>query len=260
MSATEPLLRLLQVTKSYAGPSGGDALVILAGIDLEVGEGESLAIVGPSGSGKSTLLNIIGTLDQVSTGSVRLRGEELAARTDVEVAAIRNRQIGFVFQAHHLLPQCTVLENVLIPTLACENEVLRDGAPERARRLLDRVGLGSRLGHRPGQLSGGERQRVAVVRALINEPRLLLADEPTGALDRSSSENLGQLLVDLNREEGVTLIVVTHSLDLARRMRRVFELRDGRLIPVAIDPPRAGGEGEPWGGSHVRVLPQPGQG
>ncbi len=260
MSATELLLRLHQVTKSYPGPAGGDALVVLAGIDLEVGEGESLAIVGPSGSGKSTLLNIIGTLDQVSTGSVRLRGEELAARTEVEVAAVRNRQIGFVFQAHHLLPQCTVLENVLIPTLACENEVLRDGAPDRARRLLDRVGLGARLGHRPGQLSGGERQRVAVVRALINEPPLLLADEPTGALDRSSSENLGQLLVDLNREEGVTLIVVTHSLDLARRMRRAFELRDGRLMPAVIDPPRSGCAARAGDGLSLRALLEPGQG
>ena len=148
---------------------------------------------------------------------------------DIKIAAVRNRQIGFVFQAHHLLPQCTVLENVLVPTLANNDAALRNGAGERAKRLLDKVGLGARLTHRPGQLSGGERQRVAVVRALINQPKLLLADEPTGALDRASAQNLADLLVQLNREEGVTLVVVTHALDLAKRMGRVLELRDGRL-------------------------------
>ncbi len=260
MSATEPLLKLFQVRKSYPGPASGEALTVLAGVDLDVEEGESIAIVGPSGSGKSTLLNIIGTLDQVTSGSVRLHGEELASRSEVEVAAIRSREVGFVFQAHHLLPQCTVLENVLVPTLACANKSLRDQAPERAGRLLGRVGLGDRLEHRPGQLSGGERQRVAVVRALINEPRLLLADEPTGALDRSSSERLGQLLVDLNREEGVTLIVVTHSLDLARRMRKVLELRDGRLAPAIIDGTRGGPAGEKDEGPRARGPSLPGQG
>ena len=147
----------------------------------------------------------------------------------IQLAEFRNRQIGFVFQAHHLLPQCTVLENVLVPTLVCRDEALRKEAPSRAQRLLERVGLGPRVRHRPGQLSGGERQRVAVVRALINNPPLLLADEPTGALDRHSAQALGQLLVDLNREEGVTLIVVTHALELARRMKQVLELRDGKL-------------------------------
>jgi len=175
----------------------------------------------------------MGTLDQPTEGRVWLNGRDLSRLPARELAALRNRQIGFVFQAHHLLPQCTVLENVLLPVLACRNEVVRDGAPERARRLLQRVGLADRLRHRPGQLSGGERQRVAVVRALINEPELLLADEPTGALDRLSANKLGELLVELNRELGVTLIVVTHSLELARRLGRVLELRDGALHPLA---------------------------
>ena len=156
-------------------------------------------------------------------------GRDLTTLDERALAELRNRHLGFVFQMHHLLPQCTVWENVLVPTLATRNEVLRDGAPERARRLLERVGLGHRLHHRPGQLSGGERQRAAVVRALINEPQLLLADEPTGALDRASAETLAQLLADLNRELRLSLVVVTHSLELARRMRRVLELRDGRL-------------------------------
>jgi lipoprotein-releasing system ATP-binding protein len=142
---------------------------------------------------------------------------------------VRNREVGFVFQSHHLLPQCTVLENVLVPTLPLADAALKESAPARARQLLEKVGLGHRLGHRPGQLSGGERQRVAVVRSLINRPKLLLADEPTGALDRSSAENLGDLLVRLNVDEGVSLIVVTHALDLAKRLQRVFELRDGTL-------------------------------
>lgn len=231
MSEPAPLLALSGVSKRYTSPEG-ESLAILDRLDLEVRRGDALAIVGPSGSGKSTLLNIIGTLDQPTAGHVRLDGRDLTHLDPRALAEVRNRQIGFVFQAHHLLPQCTVLENVLIPTLATDNEVLRDGAPDRARRLLDRVGLGARSRHRPGQLSGGERQRVAVVRALINEPPLLLADEPTGALDRASAERLGQLLLELNRETGVTLIAVTHSIELARRMQRVLELSAGKLVAV----------------------------
>jgi len=228
MASSEPQLKLTGVTKRYRGQVSGEAPV-LDGVDLGVSRGESVAILGPSGCGKTTLLNIIGTLDRPDAGEVRLEGQDLARLSARELAGVRNRQIGFVFQMHHLLPQCTVLENVLVPTLATTNEGLRDAAPERARRLLERVGLGARLHYRPGQLSGGERQRVAVVRALINEPQLLLADEPTGALDRASAETLAQLLGDLNHETGVTLIVVTHSLDLARRMQRMLELRDGQL-------------------------------
>jgi lipoprotein-releasing system ATP-binding protein len=230
MAAAEALLKLVQVTKRYDSP-GGEPRIVLDGIDLELGRGEAVAIVGPSGCGKSTLLNLMGTLDQPTSGRVQLEGQDLSKLDANGLAQLRNRQIGFVFQGHYLLPQCSVLENVLLPTLATTNEVLRDGAPDRARRWLERVGLAERLAHRPAQLSGGECQRVAVVRALINEPRLLLADEPTGALDRASAERLGDLLVGLNRETGVTLVVVTHASDLARRMGRVLELRDGRLSP-----------------------------
>ena len=232
MPSPAPLLKLASVTKRYDAPGKSEALTVLKEVSLEVTRGESLAIVGPSGSGKSTLLQIIGTLDRPTSGSVALDGQDLGTLDEQQLAAVRNRQIGFVFQAHYLLPQCTVLENVLVPTLACAEIRLRDGAGERAERLLQRVGLGERKSHRPGELSGGERQRVAVVRALINQPQLLLADEPTGSLDHTSAQQLGQLLLELNREEGVTLIVVTHALDLARHMGRVLELTDGRLGPV----------------------------
>jgi predicted ABC-type transport system involved in lysophospholipase L1 biosynthesis ATPase subunit len=224
---TKPLLALAEVTKHY--DSGAGKVDVLAGVNLTVAAGESLAIVGPSGCGKSTLLNIVGTLDRPDSGRVELAGQDLTRLDEVALAGVRNREIGFVFQSHHLLPQCTVLENVLVPTLPLEDVALRDSAPSRARQLLERVGLGDRLGHRPGQLSGGERQRVAVVRALINRPKLVLADEPTGALDRTSATSLGDLLVRLNVDEGVSLIVVTHALDLAKRLQKVFELRDGAL-------------------------------
>jgi len=222
-------LQLRDVGKTYRSVQNAPPVVVLEGINLEIRRGESAAIVGPSGSGKSTLLNIIGTLDQPTRGQVLLESEDIGQLDQDRLAAIRNRQIGFVFQAHHLLPQCTVLENVLTPTVVCADAELRQSAPERARRLLERVGLGRRFDHRPGQLSGGERGRVAVVRALINQPRLLLADEPTGSLDRAAGEELARLLVELNREESVTLIVVTHAQDLAQRMARRFQLLDGRL-------------------------------
>ena len=226
---SSPLLKLIDVCKRYESPTGTEAVPVLRDVTLEIGRGESVAIVGPSGSGKSTLLNIMGTLDRPSSGQALLDGRELSQLDDIQLAAVRNREIGFIFQSHHLLPQCTVLENVLVPTLANKDAALRNSAVERAKRLLEKVGLGARLTHRPGQLSGGERQRVAVARALINQPKLLLADEPTGALDRASAQNLADLLVRLNREEGVTVVLVTHALDLARRMGRVLELRDGRL-------------------------------
>jgi ABC-type lipoprotein export system ATPase subunit len=226
---TRPLLQLLEVDMEYPASTEAARVRVLQDVNLELQHGESVAIVGPSGCGKSTLLNLIGTLDQPTRGQVLLDGENLSKLDAVRLAEVRNRRMGFVFQSHHLLPQCTVLENVLVPTLAAKDPALRQGARERGRRLLDKVGLGQRLGHRPAQLSGGERQRVAVVRALINSPGLLLADEPTGALDRVSAEGLGELLIRLNREEGVALVVVTHALDLARRMQRILELRDGRL-------------------------------
>lgn len=232
MIQPEILLRLSHVTQRYGSGEGAGSVSVLKGVSLEVARGESLAIIGPSGSGKSTLLNIVGTLDRPTSGEVILAGQDLSKLNDAQLATVRNRQIGFVFQAHYLLPQCSVLENVLVPTLADTEGVLREGASERAARLLKRTGLGERMGHRPGQLSGGERQRVAVVRALINQPQLLLADEPTGALDRAAAEQLAQLLLELNREEGVTLIVVTHALDLAHKMGRVVELVDGVLAPA----------------------------
>ena len=216
-------LKLEDVSKSYDSVLDGPPVHVLDGINLTMQQGESAAIAGPSGSGKSTLLNIIGTLDGPTRGRVFLREQDLAKLDELRLAAVRNRQIGFVFQAHHLLPQCTVLENVLVPSLASSDSAQQKTAPERARRLLDRVGLGGRIDHRPGQLSGGERQTCeAVVRALINQPELLLADEPTGALDRAAAEELARLLIELNREEGVTLILVTHAPDLAARMKRVF--------------------------------------
>src|SRR5436189_2007192 len=181
MPEANMVLKLTNVTKQYDGSGGTVALPVLREVTLEVESGDSVAIVGPSGSGKSTLLNIMGTLDRPSSGQVLLDGKELSLLDDIQLAAVRNREIGFIFQSHHLLPQCTVLENVLVPTLANKDASLRDGAVERAKQLLDKIGLGARLTHRPGQLSGGERQRVAVVRALINQPKLLLADAPTGA-------------------------------------------------------------------------------
>jgi predicted ABC-type transport system involved in lysophospholipase L1 biosynthesis ATPase subunit len=241
MSSAGPLLKVSDVTRRYDSPDGAAALVVLDGVSLEIRPAESVAIIGPSGSGKSTLLQIIGTLDRPTSGEVNLNGQELTQLGEKELAAVRNREVGFVFQAHYLLPQCTVLENVLVPTLAHRPGTSLPGRTEttkaeppgvRARRLLSRVGLSERLQHRPGQLSGGERQRVAVVRALINQPQLLLADEPTGSLDQTSAQQLAQLLLELNREEAVALIVVTHALELARRMSRIFELSRGRLVPT----------------------------
>jgi ABC-type lipoprotein export system ATPase subunit len=219
------ILELSGVTKSYTSPEGAETPV-LRGIDLSVGKGESIAIAGPSGCGKSTLLNIIGTLDRPTAGRVTLDGRDVSALGETQLAEVRSRVVGFVFQLHHLLPQCSILENVLVPTLVTKGQ---DGVDARARTLLERVGLGQRLSHRPGQLSGGECQRAAVVRALINRPQLLLADEPTGSLDRSSAEALATLLGELNREEGVALIYVTHSAELAAKAGKVLELRDGRL-------------------------------
>jgi lipoprotein-releasing system ATP-binding protein len=199
---------------------------VLCGIDLTLAPGASLAITGPSGCGKSTLLNIIGTLDRAGAGRVSLAGRDVTSLDEKQLAEVRAGVVGFVFQLHHLLPQCSILENVLVPTLVSKKA---EDAEARARKLLERVGLGSRLTHRPGQLSGGECQRAAVVRALINRPQLLLADEPTGSLDRAGAEGLAQLLGDLNREEGVALIYVTHSPELAARAGKVLRLRDGRF-------------------------------
>jgi lipoprotein-releasing system ATP-binding protein len=214
------------LSKAYATRSG--PLAVLSGITLNLADGEALAVMGPSGSGKSTLLNILGTLEEPSSGTVLVDGRNPFALPEPELAAFRNRHIGFVFQDHHLLPQCSVLENVLVPTLvAAEGD--QAGFEAEARRLLDRVGLSGRLDHRPAELSGGERQRAAIARALIRKPRLLLADEPTGNLDRKTAHGVGELLTDLYRQEGATLVVVTHSPDLARLFPRRAEMTDGRL-------------------------------
>jgi lipoprotein-releasing system ATP-binding protein len=198
------LLELKNIIKQYDSPDNISPVPILQDISLKVDTGESIAIVGPSGSGKSTLLNIIGVLDAPTSGTVFLAGQNLSSLNDKELAEIRNRDIGFVFQLHHLLPQCTVLENVLVPTLPLGKNINSGEAEDRANQLLDVVGLTGRKHYKPAQLSGGERQRVAVVRALINEPKLLLADEPTGSLDQASEKNLGFLLSDLKKREDET--------------------------------------------------------
>ncbi|MEX2560112.1 MAG: ABC transporter ATP-binding protein [Pirellulales bacterium] len=208
-------------------PTRGEPLVVLRGCSLALSKGQNLAVLGPSGSGKSTLLHIIGTLDRPTSGSVTLGGQDPFALDEPRLAAFRNEQIGFVFQDHHLLPQCSVLENVLIPTIATGGA--SGEAIERGRQLVDRVGLSRRLDHRPAELSGGERQRVALARALVRRPALVLADEPTGNLDRTTAAAIGRMLLDLQRLEGTMLIVVTHSLDLAGHFDRRVELDEGRL-------------------------------
>lgn len=223
-----PLLNVENLTREFISSESGKPMQVLRGLSLEVVRGESIAIVGSSGCGKSTLLNLIGTLDEPTSGTLTFDGRDLSQLNAEELALLRNCEMGFIFQSHHLLPQCSVMENVLVPTIAHRTSSASD--EERGRRLLERVGLGERLSHRPSQLSGGERQRVAVVRALINEPQLLLADEPTGALDEDTADKLGQLLMELNREENVTLITATHSPSLADRMDRTVKLSDGQII------------------------------
>jgi lipoprotein-releasing system ATP-binding protein len=220
-------LKVDNLGKDYPTRSG--PLTVLRDVNLALQRGDALAVMGPSGSGKSTLLHILGTLDQPTRGSVLLEGTDPFALPERALADFRNRHIGFVFQDHHLLPQCSVLENVLIPTLVQHEDSAAVQA--RARALLDRVGLGNRIEHRPAELSGGERQRVAVARALIQRPVLLLADEPTGNLDRHTAGAIGRLLLELHREENSILVVVTHSQDLADTFPSVREMLDGELRP-----------------------------
>ncbi|HEY3963684.1 MAG TPA: ABC transporter ATP-binding protein [Planctomycetaceae bacterium] len=225
MSQSSPDLQVTHVSKSYAAASG--SLSILADVNLSLARGESLAITGPSGAGKSTLLYLIGTLDTPTAGAVQILGQDPFVLKSADLARFRNANIGFVFQEHYLLPQCSVIENVLIPTLAGSGA---DDVEDRARMLLDRVGLAERIRHRPAELSGGERQRVAICRALINRPPLLLADEPTGNLDRHTADSIGSLLLELSSEQNAMLIVVTHSAELAARLPRRVELVDGKLV------------------------------
>jgi lipoprotein-releasing system ATP-binding protein len=224
-----PDLVVDNIVKEY--PTHGAPLRVLSGVSFELSRGENLAILGPSGSGKSTLLSILGTLEPPTSGRVRLVGADPFSLGERELAALRSRQVGFVFQDHHLLPQCTVLENVLIPFLANGSATADDS--ERAAKLLHRVGLTERLTHRPAELSGGERQRVAIARALVREPVLLLADEPTGNLDRSTAQLIQQLLLELQAERNTILVVVTHSAALAAALQCRMELDAGRLVPAA---------------------------
>jgi lipoprotein-releasing system ATP-binding protein len=223
------LLDLKNIEKSYETPAGSATASVLRNVSLEVGQGDTLAVVGPSGSGKSTLLNIIGALDKPTSGEVILNGRNLATLSEDELARIRNTEIGFIFQLHHLLPQCTVLENVLVPTIPSGRAANSSAMSERARALLHKVGLEERIDYFPARLSVGEQQRVAVVRALMNQPKIILADEPTGSLDPESADMLGHLLLDLNHAENVALIVVTHSLKLAERMETVYQIQNGTL-------------------------------
>jgi lipoprotein-releasing system ATP-binding protein len=211
-------------------PTRSGPLVVLKEISFELEAGDALAVMGPSGAGKSTLLHILGTLERPTRGSVQLEGQDPFKLPEKELAAFRNQRIGFIFQDHHLLPQCSVLENVLIPTLV--NRTAGPPREERARQLIQRVGLSDRLDHRPGELSGGEKQRVAVARALMNHPILLLADEPTGNLDRTTARTVGELLLELAQQEALILVTVTHSAELADRLPRRVELLDGTLHPV----------------------------
>ncbi len=224
MNDKAPLLQLSGVVKEY--PASPQPLRVLRGIDFTLNAGECAAIWGPSGCGKSTLLNVMGTLDAPEAGTARIRGTDTSDMDTAELARVRNQELGFVFQLHHLLPQCTAIENVVIPAMVHEN---RDTAQERALALLERVGLGERAHHRPGALSGGERQRVAVARALINEPAVLLADEPTGALNEEAATELADLLAEVQRERAMAIVIVTHARELAERFAPIYALHGGRL-------------------------------
>jgi len=233
MSADDGELKLSDVTKSYEG--GRD---VLRGVSLTVGAGETLAVAGPSGCGKSTLLNIIGSLDTPSSGSVTLGDIDIAALVGDALAAFRARQVGFIFQDHHLLPQLTALENVLLPSLAAGE----GDATDRAERLLERVGVLEQAGSFPSRMSGGERQRVAIARAMINRPRLLLCDEPTGNLDEEAGNNVVAVFLELAGENNVTVVMVTHNLALAGHLSRCVEFAAGRIVERDAAPPRTEGQ------------------
>jgi len=224
------ILKAQEITKVYT--SGPEKIEVLKGIDLNVRRGEILVIMGPSGVGKSTLLNIIGTLDIPTSGKIFINGDEVSRMTEDKLARFRNKHIGFVFQFHYLLPEFTALENVLIPRMIKGNDWKSSEA--RARQLLDEVGLGHRLKHKPSELSGGEQQRVAIARALMNQPKLVLADEPTGDLDVKNSEALFQLILDLNQKFQQTFIIVTHNEMFAQKAHRVIHLWDGQIKEETI--------------------------
>ena len=221
------MLTLNNIVKGFGKPGAHDYHKVLDGLSLEINKGDTVAITGPSGSGKSTLLNIIGSLDKADEGEVIFNGANIAKYSTKEAEQFRNKHIGFVFQLHHLLPQCTVLENILIPTLPNKNP---NKPLERAEAMIKDLGLWERRNDKPNTLSGGECQRTAVIRALINEPSLILADEPTGALDEDNASALMDLLLEIHRTKNTTLLVITHSAELANRMDKVFRLSKGKLI------------------------------
>jgi len=223
-------VNIQNITKHFEIPGSDNRREVLRGISLEINSGDAIAIVGPSGSGKSTLLNIIGTLDSPSSGIVEIGGRNVTDMNEKQLADLRNQNIGFVFQLHHLLPQLTLLENVLVPTIPVRDKTKRSEAAESALGLLDSVGLSDKTTQKPGQLSVGECQRTALVRALINEPDILLADEPTGSLDQDSAEIMGELLVKINQEHGISMVLVTHSERLAEKMKQLYKLDNGKLI------------------------------
>ena len=221
----DPVIQLAGLTRSFE--QGGERIDVLRGVDLTVAPGEIVALLGPSGSGKSTLLQAVGLLEGGFGGSIRLAGVEATRLSADERTVLRRDRIGFVYQFHHLLPEFTALENVCMPLLIGRTPIAE--ARQRATTLLERVGLGHRLSHKPAELSGGERQRVAIARALVNNPRLVLADEPTGNLDARNADSIFQLLGELNASQGTAFLVVTHDLQLAKRMGRQLEMRDGHL-------------------------------
>jgi lipoprotein-releasing system ATP-binding protein len=226
-----PAIECRELRKYFV--EGRVTLEVLKGIDLRIEVGERIAVVGSSGAGKTTLLQLLGGLDTPTSGEVRILGTDLAAADNAERGRVRNRHLGFVYQFHHLLPEFTALENVAMPLLVRREPL--EAVRERAQRLLERVGLADRVGHKPGELSGGERQRVAVARALVTAPAVVLADEPTGNLDRRTGDNVLELMLELNREAGASLVIVTHDPRIAVRMNRILRLRDGRLEDASAE-------------------------
>lgn len=222
------MLQLQNITKGYGEPGTHSYRPVLQNLNLEIGKGERIAIVGPSGSGKTTLLNLIGALDQPESGIILFEGTEISGYDKKQLAAFRNKNLGFVFQLHHLMPQLTLWENVLLPLLASGQKITAK-QKSWAEYLVRKVGIWEQRNQKPAEMSGGECQRTAVVRALINKPALLLADEPTGALDQENATALTDLLIQLSKEENITLVTVTHSAEMAKRMEKIYNLNSGKL-------------------------------